>query len=267
MAQKLLKIMPVKLTVEISIILVFAILSGVVPSAFAEVAVQNDQKYIGDDGSLHVVGEIANGLGAPLNQISVKVTLLDEEQRVIAVKETGSLVNTVMPNMRGPFDLVLASGEAADTQSYLLELDYEISPPKSQVIEITESEMSRDSLGNLMIKGRVANQGEITANTVAVIATLYDRQGNVAAVSRVHPEPDYLKTKDSAFFLISVPDKTQTREIDRYELVAESEEFAAVPEFSIGALVVLAGILSVCVGITKFSGRLIAGLISVANPK
>ncbi|WP_299292028.1 DUF3426 domain-containing protein [Nitrosopumilus sp.] len=248
-------------------ILGLVIFSSLIPFAFAEVTIQNDQKYIGDDGSLHIVGEIINDLEAPLNQISVHVTLFNENQNVIAVKETNSLVNTVMPGMKGPFDLILINEEAVNTESYILELDYEISPPKSQVIEITESELSRDNLGNLMIKGTVANQGEFTANTVAVIATLYDNEGNVAAVSRVHPEPDYLKTKDNAFFLISVPDKIQTQGIDKYELIAESEEFAAVPEFPIGTLIVLVGTLSAYIGITKFSGKFIVNLISATNLK
>ena len=82
-----------------------------------------------------------------------------------------------------------------------------------------------------MITGTVANNGEITANTISVIATLYDKQGNVVAVSRANPEPDYLRAEDSAFFVLSVPDKIQTEEIDDYTLIAESEEYAAVPEF------------------------------------
>ena len=48
-----------------------------------------------------------------------------------------------------------------------------------------------------MITGTVANNGEIAANMVSVIATLYDKQGNVAAVSRVNPEPDYLRAEDN----------------------------------------------------------------------
>lgn len=264
--QKLLKIIFVKPYVEKSILSLVFLLS-LLPAAFAEVTIQNDQKYIGDDGSLHIVGEIVNGLEAPLNQVTIHATLLDENQRIIAEEETSSLVNTIMPGMKGPFDLILTDGKTSSTKSYLLEIDYEISHPKGQVIEITESELSRDSLGNLMIKGMVANQGEITANTVAVIATLYDSDGNVAAVSRVHPEPDYLKTKDNAFFLITVPDKIQTMGIDKYELIAESEEFAAVPEFPIGTLVVLVGTLAVYIGITKLSGRFITNLISAINLK
>ena len=243
------------------------IFAGMVPVAFGEAYIENDQQYIGDDGSLHIVGEIKNNLKAPLNQINVHVSLLDENKQVITTKETSSLVNVIMPGMKGPFDLILTNGEAKETKSYSLELDYKISSPKNQVIDIIESELSRDNHNNVMITGTVTNKGDITANTVAVIATLYDKEGNVAAVSRVHPEPDYLRAEDNAFFLVSIPDKIQTSTINDYTLIAESEEYAAVPEFPIGTLVLLAGTLSVYIGITRYSGRIITNLISATNLK
>ena len=132
---------------------------------------------------------------------------------------------------------------------------------------IIESELSRDNYNNLMITGTVTNKGDITANTVAIIATLYDKEGNVAAVSRVHPEPDYLRAEGNAFFVISIPDKIQTSGINEYTLIAESEEYAAVPEFPVGTLVLLVGALSVYIGITRYSGKITANLISATNLK
>ena len=248
-------------------VLIILLFTGIIPFAFGEALIENDQQYIGDDGALHIVGEIKNGLDIPINQIYVLVTLLDKNQNEIAVKEASSLVNTIMPGMKGPFDLVLTNGEAKITKSYSLELDYKGSSPKNQVIDITESELSRDNYNNLMITGTVANKGEITANTVAIIATLYDKEGNVAAVSKVHPEPDYLRAEDNAFFLVSIPDKTQTSKINEYTLIAESEEYAAVPEFPIGTFVLLAVTLTAYIGITRFSGKIITNLISATNPK
>ena len=248
-------------------VLIILLFTGIIPFAFGEVLIENDQQYIGDDGALHIVGEIKNGLDIPINQIYVLVTLLDKNQNEIAVKEASSLVNTIMPGMKGPFDLVLTNGEAKITKSYSLELDYKGSSPKNQVIDITESELSRDNYNNLMITGTVANKGEITANTVAIIATLYDKEGNVAAVSKVHPEPDYLRAEDNAFFLVSIPDKTQISKINEYTLIAESEEYAAVPEFPIGTFVLLAVTLTAYIGITRFSGKIITNLISATNPK
>lgn len=246
------------------IIIIFA---GITPLAFGEAFIQNDQQYIGDDGAFHIVGEIKNNLEAPLNQINVQVTLLDENKQLIGIKETSSLVNIIMPGMKGPFDLILTNDEAKKTKSYSLKLDYKVSPPKNQVIDIIESELSRDNYNNLMITGTVTNKGDITANTVAVIATLYDKEGNVAAVSRIHPEPDYLRAEDNAFFLVVIPDKIQTNEIYDYTLIAESEEYAAVPEFPVGTLVLLVGALSVYIGITRYSGRIITNLISATNLK
>ena len=247
--------------------IIIIIFVGITPLAFGEAFIQNDQQYIGDDGAFHIVGEIKNNLEAPLNQINVQVTLLDENKQLIGIKETSSLVNIIMPGMKGPFDLILTNDEAKKTKSYSLKLDYKVSPPKNQVIDIIESELSRDNYNNLMITGTVTNKGDITANTVAVIATLYDKEGNVAAVSRIHPEPDYLRAEDNAFFLVVIPDKIQTSEINDYTLIAESEEYAAVPEFPVGTLVLLVGALSVYIGITRYSGRIITNLISATNLK
>ena len=249
------------------IFVVGIIFASIVPFAFADVYIQNDQQYIGDDGSIHIVGEIVNNLDIPLNQIHVEIELFDENQNLIQTKETNSLVNTIMPGMKGPFDLILTNTEARDTKSYSMKLNYQVSPPKSQVIDIIESELSRDNHNNLMITGTVANNGEITANMVSVIATLYDKQGNVAAVSRVNPEPDYLRAEDSAFFILSVPDKIQTEDIDNYTLIAESEEFAAVPEFPIGTAILLILTLSAYIGITRYSGRIVTNLFSATNLK
>ena len=237
------------------------------PFAFADVYIQNDQQYIGDDGAVHIVGEIVNNLGIPLNQIHVKIDLFDENQQLIQSKETNSLVNTIMPGMKGPFDLILTNSEAKNAKSYSMELSFQSSPPKSQVIDITESELTRDNHNNLMITGTVVNNGEITANMVSVIATLYDKQGNVAAVSKVNPEPDYLRAEDSAFFLLSVPDKIQTEEINEYTLIAESEEFAAVPEFPIGTAILLILTLSAYIGITRYSGKIVTNIFSATNLK
>ncbi|TFH02758.1 MAG: DUF3426 domain-containing protein [Nitrosopumilus sp.] len=239
----------------------------VIPSTFAQVSIQNDQHYIGDDGVFHVVGEIQNNLDSPLNQVNVFVTLYDENNSIVVTKETRSLVNIIMPEMRGPFDFIFADIKPEQIQSYSLDFDYSISEPKGQVISITSSKLSRDNYNNLIISGTVENNGETTANTIAVIATLYDKYGNVASVSRIHPEPDYLSSDEDTFFVISVLDKNQISEITDYTIVAESEEYAAVPEFPFGSLVLLASSVSVYIGVTRYSNRIIANLISATNPK
>jgi len=245
------------------LLLVIPLIFGIT-SAWAEVSIQNDQQYVGSDGSLHIVGEIHNQLDVPLNQIDVYVTLYSENEIVDTVR-TSSLVNTIMPGMKGPFDLVITGQKAQMIDDYSVYVDYKVSIPKSQVIDITSSDISRDKFDNLMITGTVANNGEITANAISIVATLYDREGNVAAVSKSLARPDYLRSNDEVFFLVPITDKQQTVSIVDYTLVAESEEYAAAPEFPVGTLLLLGGSVSAYVILIRYSARTVPNLISATN--
>lgn len=238
-----------------------------IPGVSAEVFVEKDQHYVGNDGSLHVVGEIQNNLEYTINQVSVEAVLYSGEGEEVATTDTNSLIRTVSPGMKAPFDIVFAGAESEKVASYSLDLDYKVSAPKSQVIEIIDSELKRDKLNNLMIAGTVANKGEITANTVSIVATLYDRDGNVAVVSKHQTEPDYLRSDGIAHFVVPVPDKTQSENVVDYVLVAESEEYAAVPEFPISSGLLLAGSVGAYIMITRFPSRFIASLISATDPR
>ena len=246
---------------------VLLVLSFSIPFAFADVGIQNDKSYVGDDGSFHVVGEIQNTLKSPLNQVKVLANLYDSNGNIISSKETRTLVNTIMPTMKGPFDIIFTNIKPESVSYYSLDFDYSISEPKGQVIDITTSELKKDIHNNLIISGVVENNGEITANTVAVVTTLYDKDGNVVSVSRTHPEPDYLGSDDDVFFIVSVVDKNQIPEIVDYSVVAESEEYAAAPEFPIGSMILLAASVSTYLIFTRYSSRIITNLISAANPK
>lgn len=236
------------------------------PYAWADISIQNDQQYLGDDGTLHIVGEIQNNFNVPLNQIEVQAKLFSNGIMIDTVK-TSSILNTIMPQMKGPFDIVILGNNAKGVDKYSLEMSYKLAEPKNQVIDITKSDFSIDNSNNLVITGTVANRGDITANSVVVVATLYDRNGNVAAVSKTHVEPDYLRADDEAFFFVSVPDKSQTNSVVDYSLVAESEEYTAVPEFPFGSIMLLFSSVSVYLILTRYSSRVIANLVSAASPK
>ncbi len=235
-------------------------------SAWGEISIQNDQQFFGDDGSLHIVGEIKNNFDAPINQIKIDAALYSNGILVDTLK-TSPMLNTVMPEMKNPFDIVITGNAARDIDEYSLSVSYKITEPKSQVIDITTSDFSRDNFNNLMITGTVANKGEITANTIVVVATLYDKNGNVAGVSKTYVEPDYLRANDESFFFVPVPDKIQSIPIVDYSIAAESEEFTAVPEFPFGSMILLASSVSVYVALTRYSSKVIGNLVFAVNPK
>ena len=235
-------------------------------SVWAEVSIQNDQKYFGDDGALHIVGEIENNFNAPINQIEIKVDLFSKGVLIETTKST-SMLNTIMPEMKGPFDILVLGDMARHVDEYSLEINYKITEPKNQVIDITSTDFVLDNSNNLVIKGTVANRGDITANSIIVVATLYDRDGKVAGVSKTHVEPDYLKAEDQSFFFVSVPDKSKSDSIVDYTVVAESEEYTAVPEFPFGSMIFLAISVSSFVILTRYSSRVTANLVAATGSK
>ena len=242
------------------ILLIFA-----VPNAFAEIYIDNDHKYLGDDDTIHIVGEIINESDKPINQVNV-IAIFYSDGNSVYQTSTENLTNTVMPGMKGVFDLMVTD-DIGHIDNYLLDIDFKVTQPKKQMIEIMSSEFTHGPLNSVAIQGTVANNGDITANMIRVIATLYDRDGNVVAVSESRTQPDYLRTNSESAFLIPILDKTQTNKIVDYSLVAESEEYTTVPEFPLGSGVLLVASLSAYIVLTKNPSVVTRGLMYLSNPR
>ena len=203
--------------------------------AFGEIIVQNDQTYIGDDGMLHIVGEIQNNSKSPLNKINILAVLIDENGNEIDEIHGKIMSNILMPGMKGSFDIITNEKILDEKLVYDLGFEYKLAAPKSQVIEIVSSELTRDKLNNVVISGTIENNGEITANMINVVATLYDRDGKVLTVSKVQHQPDFLRAGEESHFLVPIYEKNQSLNAVDYTIVAESDEYAAVPEFPLGS--------------------------------
>ena len=216
--------------------LVFLIpLLFLVQPAFGEIIVENDQTYIGNDGIIHIVGEIKNDSKSPVNKIKIIAILIDEDGKVLDTINGKIMSNIIMPGMKGSFDIITNEKNVDSVLDYNLGFEYKLAAPKNQVIEIVSSEMKRDQLNNLIISGTIENNGEITANMINVVATLYDRDGKVLTVSKIQTQPDFLRAGEESYFLVPIYEKNQSMNVAEYTIIAESDEYAAVPEFPLGS--------------------------------
>ena len=215
-------------------VLVLLPLLLLIQPAFGEIVVQNDQTYIGNDGMLHIVGEIQNNSKSPLNKIKILALLTDENGNEIDAFDGKIMSNILMPGMKGSFDIITNQKNLNENFSYELDFKYKLAAPKSQVIDILSSELTRDQLNNVVISGTIENNGEITANMINVIATLYDREGKVLTTSKVQTQPDFLGVGEKSHFVIPIYEKNQSINAVDYTIIAESDEYAAVPEFPFG---------------------------------
>ena len=203
--------------------------------AFGDIVIENDQTYIGNDGIMHIVGEIKNDSKSPVNKIKIIATIVDVNGKVLEKIDGKVLTNIIMPGMTGSFDIIANEKKVDNILDYDLGIEYKLAAPKNQVIEIVSSEMKRDQLDNLIISGTIENNGEITANMINVVATLYDRDGRVLTVSKIQIQPDFLRAGEESHFLVPIYEKSQSMNVADYSIIAESDEYAAVPEFLLGS--------------------------------
>ena len=236
-------------------------------TAYADVLIENDQKYIDDDNLLHIVGEIVNYTDKPISQIEISATTFSSTDSKITTINSNTPSHTIMPGMKAGFDILFSEKDPSLVSYYELNFNYKIASAKNQVIEITSSEISRDSLDNLAIVGTVTNQGEITANMINVVATLYDRDGNVVTVSKTQTQPDFLKPGDENFFLVPVFDKKQASNVVDYTITAESDEYTVVPEFPLGSGILLAASVSSYIFLTRNPKLILNGIEKIENTK
>ena len=236
-------------------------------TAYADVIIENDQKYIDDDNLLHIVGEIVNYTDKPISQIEISATTFSSTNSKITTINSNTPSHTIMPGMKAGFDILFSEKDPSLVSYYELNFNYKIASAKNQVIEITSSEISRDSLDNLAIVGTVTNQGEITANMINVVATLYDRDGNVVTVSKTQTQPDFLKPGDENFFLVPVFDKKQASNVVDYTITAESDEYTVVPEFPLGSGILLAVSVSSYIFLTRNPKLILNGIEKIENTK
>ena len=118
-----------------------------IPNAFAEVYIDNDHRYLGDDGTVHIVGEIINASDKPINQVEVTAVFYSDGSNVYQ-KSTENLTSIIMPEMKGVFDLIVTE-DISHVDYYLLDIDFKVTQPKDQMIEVTSSEITYGPLNNI----------------------------------------------------------------------------------------------------------------------
>ena len=244
---------------------IFLPLLLILPNAWAQVSIINDQQYIGEDGVFHIVGEIQNDASVPLNQIAITATFYSENGQTLGTMSTNSILETILPQKKGPFDLIFFGKEIPLIDRYSLDIKFKPTDYKTESLEIVSANDRRDMVDNFIISGKVTNHDYRTANTVVVIATLYDSGGKVVATAIAYTEPQYLRGGEEAPFLVSVTDKSQSRKIRDYSLTVESEEYSIVPEFPLGSGAMLAFSVFAYLLFTKKPALITTNLARIMN--
>ena len=85
------------------------------------------------------------------------------------------------------------------------------------------------------MNGIVSNKGPGPATDTLVIATMYDKNGNVVSIGRAMAEPVNITSHSAAAFGIAITDKLQTYKVKNFSLSADSDQYGFLSSyFSLG---------------------------------
>ena len=185
----------------------------------------NARHYTDLGGTLHVVGEVQNNSGEPVEDVDVLVRLYASDGAMLTDERWSLPVNLIPAGDRAPFEVLFthapdnwatydleAGGEPAD---FMLRYTY-------GELEIAEHRGQVPDFGDYEISGLVRNVGDKDAKFVQVTATLYDGEGTVVGVDYTFVEADVMQAGGLSAFEITVFGVAAP--VDSYRLLVEGTE-------------------------------------------
>ncbi len=155
------------------------------------VKVENAARYQTPVGSIWVLGEVFNSTDQPIENVQVRVALLDAAGQEIASESPFLALDAVAPGSRAPFSVLFDTppNGVIDFQAYVVRADqaYNYGSRYAQ-LQVTDVQ-TRPVGSQVGVSGKVANTGSSNAVGAHVVITLYDDKGRVTGF-RQFPLPD-----------------------------------------------------------------------------
>lgn len=164
-------------------------------------------------GGLWALGEVQNSSAVPLEQIRVRLVLLDDADQMLAEASNLAALDIVNSGESAPFSLRIDDAPAGFTR-YRTELVSAVPAfiggyyRELEIRDLQSGDAAnrRDGTEPYTVSGRVYNYGTVEAVNVQVVLTAYDNGGRVVAVRKVFPESDVVpKLGETSFSVILAP--------------------------------------------------------------
>lgn len=190
------------------------------PEVTGEVGVEGTTSHLDRAGRPTVVGEVSNGLGDPITNVSVTVTFYRDGDPVANVTRP-TVVGSVQSGGTAPFDVHMPEEESVD--DYDVDVSYDRGGSVARPFEVTDIEVLHEGSNRVEISGSLRNTGDEAVSSPRVVATFYDRNGSVVGVRTARPsrtvqQGGTLTVRMNFRTLGNVP--SRAGEFDRVELQA-----------------------------------------------
>jgi hypothetical protein len=196
-------------------------------------AFQKSSSFLDENNFMHVYGELKNLSNKAMKNVIVTATFYDSNGKLLNQFRRSSELRTLNPGDVSPFEILYIDTKTVnDVKNYTLSATGQQTEMKARALHITSNSSKLDLTGVYYIKGRVVNEGSKDATNSMIIATLYNKDGKVVVVGRGQTEPVNISSHSEAAFDFPVTEALQTYKVKSYSLLADSDQYVVVPEFS-----------------------------------
>ena len=191
---------------------------------------QNESSYVDETKLMHVLGEVRNDSASAMGQVIITASFYDKDGALLGEFKSAPKLRVINPGESAPFDVrYIDPATVSRVANYTLSAEGQAADNKPVGIEILSSKSRLDVLGVYFINVDARNDGPLAATNPLVVATLYDRNGNVVAVGEAVAESggkviDMSPGQDAGFAIV-VAERLQTYKAVRYSLVADSDQY------------------------------------------
>ena len=130
---------------------------------------------------LYVVGEVGNGAGHPVYNVTVIATFFDDAGQLVGATEAAALLPMTAAMQFNPFKLRLANAPA-NVAAFDLSLRWDdFTVMGFERVTVVSEELSTED--GIEVRGELRNDGPAAMSGVMAVATFYTAEGDVADVS------------------------------------------------------------------------------------
>src|SRR5512133_1142386 len=138
----------------------------------------------------HVFGEIKNTSNKPVTDIIVQASFYDSHHTLLNKFKRSTDIRTLNPGDITPFGILYYDLKTVDLiSSYTLSASGKDTGAKPKALHIESYNSRIDILGFYYVNGIVSNKGPGPATDTLVVATMYDKNGNIVSIGRAMAEP------------------------------------------------------------------------------
>jgi hypothetical protein len=164
--------------------------------------------YTGDEGSLHILGEIENQTGSDISNLSIESSLKNSRNKELASQVDSIYLSYLPAGKRTCFHVIYIDPPSGWSSYTFSEPAYSIATSLKPDLKVTSSDgVYTSSDGEYTLSGKVKNNGSSTVYMVKVIGILYDSRGRIRGCAY-----DYIDSST----LSLVPDESRNFAIEYY---------------------------------------------------